>query len=148
MNQKKLVVDQDQKKYPKEVTTTLAHESGHYKYKRTYTPPDGLTKEQFVEANVRDHLADEGEAVLYNIEVRQEIIDNGGPKIGVAGAGFRIMKIYKEYLNSNDRQKARDEIGKIIGDLHPSTDPSKTYREYYAPFYEQYYDAWKAKQGK
>jgi len=67
---------------------------------------------------------------------------NGGTNIGVAGAkSADYEKIAAKYPDSKDRDKARQEIGDIFADNeHPSTDPSKTYREYYEKTYNDFYD--------
>lgn len=139
---KTIVVDENEKGKTNTVVTSIAHEVGHAGYSNTYTPPKGLTKQQYVDANVNDNLADEGEATLTNIEIKRDLAANGGPKIKVAGYhADDYEKIYEKYPDVKDRQKARNEIGAVFADNeHPSTDPSKTYKEYYAKSYEDFYD--------
>lgn len=139
---KEIVVDGNEKGDTKAVVTTLAHEVGHAGYKGKYTPPAGLTKQQYVNANVRDQLDDEGEATLTNIELKRDLKSHCGPDVAVAGAHAKdYEKIYDKYPAAKDRKKARKEIGDIFADKeHPSTDPGKTYRQYYAKPYEDYYD--------
>lgn len=88
-------------------------------------------------------LKDEGEATIMNIKVRQEILNNGGPDIGVAGNNSQkyIDSYNQHYVKGKDRDKAREEIGKVFADgERPSTDPNKTYREYYSERFEEHYD--------
>ena len=126
-----------------DITRTLSHEKGHAFYKDDpYVPPSGLSKEEYVNKNVKRHLKDEGEATLSNMEVRGEILSNGGPDIGVSGTKKdQYEKIFEEYKVSGDREKAREKIGDVFADgERPSTKPSVTYREYYGKTYEDYYD--------
>jgi type VI secretion system secreted protein VgrG len=141
---KKIVLDANEKGKVSEVLTTLAHEMGHAAYKPdAYVDIGDLSREQFVDANVMRSLKDEGEAVLTNIEVRKELAAAGGTRISVAGAGAsKYEKIYKDYLTHGDRDRARTEIARAFGDNeHPSTDPSKTYTQYYGKPFADYYDS-------
>jgi hypothetical protein len=125
------------------ITRTLSHEKGHALYKADpYVPPTGLAKEEYVGKNVKRHLKDEGEATLSNIEIRDEILSNGGPDIGISGTKkSQYEKIYEEYKETGNRDKAREKIGDVFADgERPSTNPSLTYREYYGKAYEDYYD--------
>jgi len=140
---KLIVVDANDKKKPAAVVQSLAHESGHALYTADpYVPPKGLTKEQYVKANVKRDLKDEGEATLMNIQVRNEIKKNKGPDIGIAGQqGATYEKIGAKYPDAKDRDKAREEIGQAFATgEHPSTDTSQTYEDYYRKPYADHYD--------
>ena len=142
-NAKKIVVDANERGHPEQVVQTLAHESGHALYTPDpYVPPTGLTKQQYVDANVASSLKDEGEATLTNVQVRDEILAAGGPDIGVAGAqAEQYEAVAAKYPNPADRGQARQEIGDLFADgEHPSTSPTDTYRDYYAKPYADYYD--------
>lgn len=126
-----------------EMTQTLAHESGHAMYtKDPEVPPQGLTKEEYVRRNVQSDLKDEGEATLTNCEIRNEILANDGDDIDIAGARAReYQQEYEDYEVHGDRDKARDNIGNMFADgERPSTDTTKTYRQYYSKWYEDHYD--------
>ena len=140
---KKIVIDENNKGNTTATLTTLAHESGHAGYSpEPYVKPDGLTKEQYARRNAGRSLKDEGEATLTNIEVKECLKKNGGKNISVAGANAaKYEKIAKKYPDAKDRDKARKEIGDIFADNeHPSTDPSKTYRQYYEKPFRDFYD--------
>jgi type VI secretion system secreted protein VgrG len=144
---KTIVVDENEKGHPEQVVQTLAHESGHALYTpEAYVPPAGLTKQQYVDANVAHALKDEGEATLTNAQVRGEILDAGGPDIGIAGAqSAKYGQVAAQYPNAADRDVAREKIGALFADgEHPSTSPADTYRDYYSKPYADFYD----KQGK
>jgi type VI secretion system secreted protein VgrG len=138
---KTIVLDPSQVASPEQMVQTLAHESGHAKYTiEPEVPMTGLTKQQYVDANTNRELKDEGEATLTNAKVREEIQKNGGPDIGIAGNQAKYDEIYKKYPDPADRDKARQEVGDAFADgEHPSTDPSKTYKQYYA---KQFEDGW------
>jgi len=140
---KKIVLDENQKGNTASVVETMAHESGHAGYAQDpYVPPKGLTKDEYARTNANRGLKDEGEATLSNVELKKCLKDNGGIEIGVAGAqSAEYEKIAKKYPNTTDREKARQEIADIFADKeHPSTDPKKTYREYYEKTYRDAYD--------
>lgn len=145
---KTIVIDSNEKGHPEQVVQTLAHESGHARYTPDpYVPPKGLTRDQYVKRNVDRDLKDEGEATMTNAQVRQEIKDNGGPDIGIAGAQEKkYEQIAAKYPDPKDRDKAREEIGQVFAKgEHPSTDPSKDYEDYYAKTYQDYWDKHVAK---
>ncbi|WAC20670.1 hypothetical protein OVA24_04660 [Luteolibacter sp. SL250] len=140
---KEIVIDPNEKDNPASITQTLAHESGHALYSADpYVPHTGLSKDEYVRKNVEAALKDEGEATLMNAKVRDEIMGNGGTDIGIAGAkSDEYEKAYQEYKEHGDREKARKDIGAIFAKgERPSTDPTKTYEEYYGAPYSDYYD--------
>lgn len=148
---KKIVFDGRSQGDVKSTLTTLAHELGHAQYKEDpYVDMTGLTKDEFVQRNAMRNLKDEGEAVLTNIEVRRELQAAKGTKISVAGAGAaEYEKVYDAYLEHGDRDRARTEIARKFGSAeHPSTDPSKTYTEYYGKPYSDYWDSVNAAESK
>ncbi len=126
---------------------SVAHEAGHAAYEADpETPMDGLTKDDYVSENTMHELKDEGEATLSNIEARNEILENGGPDIGIAGNPDNhaaYQKSYDDYKDSDEalaRDKARAEIGDIFADGEEAGDTGQTYREYYGEWYEDKYD--------
>jgi hypothetical protein len=142
----KIIVDPADADNPEAVVQSLAHESGHALYTiDPYVPPDGLSRQDYVDRNVQRDLKNEGEATLTNAQVRKEILDDGGPDIGIAGAqSQKYAEIAEKYPDPKDRDQARTEIGQIFADgEQPSGDENagKTYRQYYAKSYEDFYDA-------
>ena len=140
---RKIVIDPNEKGNTAAIVETMAHESGHALYSPDpYIPPDGLTKPEYAAKNANSSLKDEGEATLTNIEMQNCLKANGGMDVGVAGAqSAEYEKIAAKYPDAKDRDKARQEIGDIFADKeHPSTDPTKTYREYYEKTYNDFYD--------
>jgi uncharacterized Zn-binding protein involved in type VI secretion len=149
-NEKKVVIDSNDKGKPEAVVQTLAHESGHALYTpEPQVPYTGLSREDYVDKNVKIALKDEGEATLTNVKVRQEILDKKGPDIGIAGTqGTKYEEIAKKYPAASDRDKARAEIGQVFAKgEHPSTDPSSTYYDYYAKPFQDHYDKYAVKKG-
>jgi uncharacterized Zn-binding protein involved in type VI secretion len=141
---KEIVFDPNNKDNHAYIAQTMAHESGHALYTPDpYVPHTGLTKDDYVDRNVNSGLKDEGEATLTNAEIRREITDAGGPDVGIAGSqSDKYQEIADKYPDPGDRDKARQEIADLFGDGEkPSTDPTKTYREYYGKTYEDFYDA-------
>jgi hypothetical protein len=147
---KKIVVDTNKKGDIAKVVGSLAHEVGHARYKEDpYVQPAGLTKKEYVNANVKRNLKDEGEATLTNVELKNCLKKNGGVNINVSGAhAAKYEQIAKKYPDPKDRDKAREEIGNhFANNERPSTDPTKTYREYYEKPFSDFYDklSWRKK---
>ncbi|MFO0575218.1 MAG: hypothetical protein U1A78_14605 [Polyangia bacterium] len=147
--QKVIVVDRAEKKSPMAVMQTMAHETGHALYVADpYVGPEGLSKKQYVAANVRRQLRDEGEATIMNMQIRRELLKrtHGHMDIGVAGRqANRYKRLFERYRsrlgNPKVRDKLRTRIGNIFADHeHPSTAPSKTYRQNYSEFWSDTYD--------
>ncbi len=142
-NTKTIVVDGSERGNPTAVAQTLSHESGHAGYTPdAYVPPAGLTRDQYIAQNTNSSLKDEGEATMTNVQVRNEIVGNGGPDIGVAGAqADQYQAIAAQDAGPGQRDAARQQIGDAFADgEHPSTSPGQTYRQYYNQPYANYWD--------
>ncbi len=127
--------------------TTLAHEAGH----ATYTPDpyvgmDDKTRQEYIDANVKSQLKDEGEATLTNLEVREEIKDAGGPTIPIAGNPAnhpqyeQDLKDYRASADDDARDKAREAIGGTFADGEKTSTTNESYRDYYGHTYEKHWD--------
>lgn len=103
----------------------LAHEVGH-----------GMTPKRArrsTAGRVAEGLSNEGAAVLFNADVRDEILANCGYDIGIHG--FESPEA-NEFVKTVQRMGLEDKykrmaIGKRVGRMRPSTDPHMTYREFY-----------------
>lgn len=140
---KRIVLDANLAADPAEVVRVLAHEAGHARYKEEpFVPIGDLTREEFVEQNTQRNLNNEGEATLVNLEIRQEILDNGGVDIGVSGAqAADYIAIFDSGKHETDRAGAREDIANLFATgERPSTDPSINYEQYYGQFWGEYYD--------
>jgi type VI secretion system secreted protein VgrG len=137
-----ITIDPNQMNNPLACTQSLAHESGHAMYQLEPEIPQGnLSRDDYVNQNVQRHLRDEGEATLTNAEVRREILNNGGPDIGIAGTHQNEYdNAYQNYQQNGDRQAARDQIGNIFGHgEHPSNSTGEDYASYYGHHYQNNY---------
>ncbi len=148
-NKKIIVIDSNEKGNPTAVTQTLAHESGHALYEQDpYVPPDGLTRQQYIDQNVNRNLKDEAEATLTNATIRSEINNAGGPDIGIAGQqGAQYQAIADKYPNPADRDLARQEIANVFGAGEVPSVPKPdgtmygSYNDYYGQAYADFWDA-------
>jgi hypothetical protein len=120
-----------------DIAGSLAHEAGHANFDPGLTPPDGLTEEQYVQANVNRRLAGEGEAVLKNFEMRHSLVGRGGGLTDVRGQLAAYERIYEQYLIDGDRAKARAAIGAIVAEITVSIPPHQKYKDYYGDIYRQ-----------
>lgn len=143
----KIVIDGSLKGNPTAVAGVLAHESGHALYTQGYTPPDGLTRQQYVDTNVNHSNKNEAEATLTNIGIRNELLNAGGPDVGINGSqSAQYQQIYDKYPNPADRDTARQEIANVWGNSEvPSVKKDDgsyytNYNDYYGTFYGNWYD--------
>ncbi len=139
---KKIFIDSSQNEVG--IVKSLAHETGHASYTQDpYTPMDGKTKEEYIDANLNSDMKDEGEATLTNIEVRNEIKENGGPEIPISGDPAnhaQYEKSYEDSVASGDRDAARQEIGDIQKDGEHTGTTGESYRDYYGKTYDKHWD--------
>lgn len=144
---KVIVVDSSKRGRPREIASSLAHEYGHAGHVDRPTAPEGVDQDTFVRANVAEELADEGEATLFNMEVRDELLSNG-IAIRVSGTALSDYEaIYKQYKKDGDRDKARRAIGAVYAVReHPSTSPKDSYGDYYTRRYTDLYQQWQVAQ--
>ncbi len=143
-----IVIDPAMKGNPNAIAGTLAHETGHALYEpNAYVPPDGLTRQQYIDQNVNNNLLDEAEASLTQAQIRQEIQNAGGPDIGGSGQqAAQYQSIYEKYPNPADRETARQEVADIFGSAEvpsvPKPDGTQygSYNDYYGQSYADYWD--------
>ena len=123
---------------------SLSHEAGHAGYTLPpEIPPSGLTRQQYVDQNTNRNLGDEGAATLFNAQSRQEIINHGGPDVGIAGTHTaQYADIYDQQSAGNiTGDQARTQIGQVYGTGEsPSTSTGQNYQQYYSNDYSQNWD--------
>ena len=139
-----IVIDPNANSTTESRVQSLAHEAGHAGYTPgAYVPPSGLTRQEYVDRNTANSLADEGEATLFNAQARREIMNNGGPDVGIAGAqSQQYSNTYDQYAAGNlTRDQARSQIGQIFSNGEtPSTNPNVNYGQYYGQPYGDFWD--------
>jgi hypothetical protein len=138
-DQKVIVIDPNEQGQPATLAETLAHEAGHAQYTPSaYLPPSGLTKAQYVQRNVDHNLADEGAATLENMETRAQILQHGGPDIGIAGTQpTQYQQIYNRYkAGTITREQACSQIGNVYGNGEHTSTTGEPYAAYYGHAYE------------
>ena len=122
------------------VVHAIVHEVGHAMYGNHRF--DTSSRESFIQSL----LDSEGAAVMYSLDVRREILANGGPDIaeGVFNPNElrNFKRIYKAYLKAGTLeayQAAIREIGKIYALGHPSgEDPGTNYYDVYGRWYDEH----------
>lgn len=140
-----------------DLTAALAHEVGHATDEENLhfqEPPRGSeTKDEWVRRNVESALQREGEAILVEHRVRDEIFENSRNRgsnefvlLPVTQAPPpnrpRLDTIHQMHENGRiSREQARTEIGRIIADSSsPEIASDMTTREYYTDVYENYWN--------
>ena len=141
---KTILIDRNQQGQANATTALLAHEVGHAQYNM---PPavsmTGLTRQQYIDANLERDLNNEGAATLNNAAARAEIVAKGGPDIGFPGTqGAKYDHIYQEYAAGRiTRGQAEDRIGRLYGAAETTSNTHVSYDAYYAAGYAAKWDA-------
>ncbi len=116
-------IDSSKRDDPIKTVRSLAHELGH---------KDGPVVD---DESLRSCMDSEGAAVLNVMIVREEILANGGPDIGIAGGSpyeEDYLAIYEDYKSGiMDYKQAIRKIGEIYENEPPSIGSYPTYRALY-----------------
>ncbi|WP_280445134.1 hypothetical protein [Nocardia brasiliensis] len=125
------------------VLNALAHEVGHARLSEKYPglhnlfSREGMTRTEWVRAHYGAQMRQEGEAELTALDVRKEILGNGGPDIY---PDYYYGDVYERYERGGiSRHEARGEVAKYWGAKTMST-TGETYLSHYGKFYEQMWD--------
>jgi WXG100 family type VII secretion target len=133
----------DTSEAPETQVGSLAHESAHARYGTApfHQPTAAMTRDQFIEVNLRENMLDEANAQFNEAAVRDEVLGNGGPDSGVSGTqSADYQRIYNDFHDGNiSREQA---IGQMA-DIFPNEttgNTNQTYRDYYTPTYANWWD--------
>jgi hypothetical protein len=121
---------------PVEMAHAIAHEVGHA------INPQRPIKWKSLEAFLESQLPCEGEAEMYAIKVRREILANGGADPALKRDGDEDFRhIYDAYLEAGSTSEAYEtaisEIGEMFGSYTASSE-GITYRQKYTDFYNEH----------
>ena len=127
----------------------LAHETAHAaKGPHLYFIPDETMiskegKKEFVRVHTEVDLNGEGDAVMHEAIVREEILNAGGPDVGITGdVDGKYSKLYDDYKKGLDTWHGTvHSMGQLYANEQPSVSPKGTiYRDYYAKSWEGVWD--------
>ncbi len=140
---KTIVLDANEQANPAEVANSISHEAGHALTPTANVTPSGLTRAEYIKKNTDAELLGEAVATLNNARARDEILSNGGPDIGIAGAQPKKYEaIYKQYKSGKLTQaQAEQQIAKAYGAGETTSNTNQNYQTYYSQFYAQAWDA-------
>jgi len=144
---KLIVLDASRREDPVMALQTLSHEVGHALYQMPpEIPMDGLGREDFIEQNFRRDQMNEGEAILTQLEIRQEILDatggamlDTGVDIGISGGADALYLDAFENAPFDDRDALRLELGQIQSANEVTGTTLQPYEDFYS---EQYATKW------
>jgi WXG100 family type VII secretion target len=123
---------------------SLAHESAHALHGPTtfHRPTADMTRDQFIQRNLRENMLDEANSQFTEAAVRQEVLGNGGPDTGVSGTqSADYQRIYNDFHDGNiTREQAVGQMADIFPNETTGT-TGQTYRDYYSPTYADWWDA-------
>lgn len=133
--EKSITLDSNLKNDPNQTTQVLAHEVGHALH-----PYQENTSSR--QAYLNGTLDDEGAATLKNIQVQREIIQAGGPDIGIAGNPKNhasYIQTYNQFLKDGNTQDAIRKIGSQFGANEFTSTTGQNYADYYGGWYDKHY---------
>jgi len=127
-----------------ETVSHVAHEVGHAvtPQQAAIAATPGMTRDQYVRANVDNLMANEGEAQLNAAKVRAELKAGGGTDIGIPGKQTAdYQRAYDDFAAGRiTRSQAVDRMANLMGNETVSPPPYQAYRDYYADSYETFWD--------
>ena len=134
---KTITIDSNSQSNPAEVVRLLTYELGHAQYSTTL---DASSKTAYLNAIFRN----EGAAIMKSIQVQREIMENGGPDIGLPchpDNHATYNEIYDQYLADGNMAVACLAIGDIFAKYEaPPISPNQTYEDYFNSYYDEYHD--------
>jgi type VI secretion system secreted protein VgrG len=134
---KKIVIERGMT--PAEEVGVIAHEAGHaYHRGDPYVSAKGIGYSEYVNRNTDRHLMDEGDAQMNRSQVRQEILNGGGPDVGYGGTQNYGDTWNRHQAGQIDRGQAQREMANHVGNERTST-TGENYRDYYGKPYKKAY---------
>ena len=124
-NDTTVVIDPEHAVDPAMLANVLAHELSHARV-GTDTPL-GLDSAGSHARGVMN-MADEGEARLVQLLVRDEVLRAGGPDL-MPGVSPRELEIFDQAGRTLDLGAASRDLGTVMAGMHPSTNPDLTYAQ-------------------
>lgn len=122
----------------------IAHEVAHavLLQQRFIPATDGMTREEYVRANVDNFMHNEGEAQFNAVQVRAEVFAASGTHIGLPGTQpLEYLAIYDKYTAGTlSREEAIDQMGGLMGAEQVSTEDNQLYRDNYRVMFENDWD--------
>ncbi|MBF6297917.1 hypothetical protein IU459_10200 [Nocardia amamiensis] len=144
-DEKAIVLDSKMKDNPLASADALAHEIDHAHpgnpHNDAPSPPMGRTRKRWVDDHVDRSLLNEGHAVMSQLTVRHQILQNGGPDINHSAAG-KYLRIYERY---RDGEFPRDEAVQRIAAhyrFETGSNSKMPYGQQFREWYEDYWDRW------
>jgi len=133
---KTITIDSNSQGNPGEVLRLLIYELGHAQYSNAL---EISSKTAYLSALFKN----EGEAFMRSIQIRREIIANGGPDIGLPGNPANhaaYNEIYDLFLKDGNMAASIIAIGDIFAkEEHPPISPTQTYDDYFSSYYDEHY---------
>ncbi len=122
----------------------IAHEVAHavLLQQRFIPAADGMTREQYVQANVDNFMHNEGEAQFNAVQVRAEVFAASGSHLGLPGTQpFEYLAIYDKFkAGALTKEQAIDQMGGLMGAEQVSTEDNQLYRDNYKQMFENDWD--------
>ncbi|NML33283.1 DUF6782 family putative metallopeptidase [Paraburkholderia antibiotica] len=131
-NDQMITLDASLQSRPLKYVQVLSHEVRH----AAYPYEEDLSSKA---AYVNGTLADEAAATMSSIRTQREILANGGPDIGVAGANAAAYNAaYDKFMQDGNAAACRQAIGVAFG-KEITSNTGQTYADYYGNWYDEAY---------
>ncbi|MFF7944071.1 hypothetical protein ACFZC5_30565 [Nocardia gamkensis] len=144
-DEKAVVLDGDMRDNALASADALAHEIDHAHpsnpYSEAPSPPMGRARAEWVADHVDRSLLNEGHAVMAQLTVRHQILQNGGPDINHSVAG-KYLRIYERH---RDGEFSRDEAERRVAAhyrFETGSHSKMSYGQNLRKWYEDYWDSW------
>ncbi len=144
-DEKAVVLDRKMEGDARASVDALAHEIDHAHPANPHndapSPPMGRTREQWVADHVDRSLLNEGHAVMSQLTVRRQILENGGPDVNHSVSG-KYRRIYERY---REGEFSRDEAVQRIAAhyrFEAGSHSKMSYGQNFRTWYEDYWDTW------
>lgn len=126
-DRKRIIINKDLKSEPQELVGHLAHEVGHAskgESVKIYPPKEGLTKEEWIKAALRNDFLDEADAQIFKFGVVREILANPGLAAPQALLGGTMQLLQYNYYTGGfyphgivpSREQLRHDIAETMFD--------------------------------
>jgi hypothetical protein len=121
---------------------TIAHEAGHGHYhlheELTVPPQENMSRDVYVEINVEETMRNEGYAQFNAAKIRAEILNAGGPDIGMGGTQAEgYLANYQAYADGKISQEEAVMNNADLMGMEVGSNSKLNYLDNYREFYER-----------
>ncbi|WP_159850577.1 hypothetical protein [Nocardia sp. CY41] len=144
---KEIILDEDLKSDPQKLVGVLAHEIGHASkgWKIEIEPPtEDMTREEWIDAALRERFLDEADAQIFRFGVVREILENSDAAAPLPLLGsFESLRQYHYYTGLEYPYGVLPSRQQVRRDISETMFSGGWYDAYY-PMYRKEWDDWES----